>query len=119
MLFKSWGYMTCSNGLVYISDMKVGHYMKIPPRSMFAAQLFAVVWLSIVQIATYNFLLGNIEGICTRDQLQGLTCPNARTFYNASVIWGVIVSFSPSFSSHRRMTEHTAWHPPPLPVLVD
>lgn len=90
MLFKSWGYMLCYNGLQYISDMKVGHYMKIPPRTMFAAQAFAVVWLSIVQIATYNFLRGNIEGICTTDQAQGLTCPMARTFFNASVIWGVI-----------------------------
>jgi OPT family small oligopeptide transporter len=92
MLFKSFGYMTCYNGLQYISDMKVGHYMKIPPRSMFAAQSFAVIWLSIVQICTYNFLRGNIEGICTPEQAQGLTCPGARTFYNASVIWGAIVS---------------------------
>ncbi|PHH63553.1 hypothetical protein CDD81_5740 [Ophiocordyceps australis] len=63
MLFKSWGYMLTFNGLQYISDMKVGHYMKIPPRSMFAAQAFAVIWLSFVQISTYNFLRGNIEGI--------------------------------------------------------
>ncbi|KAJ9133870.1 Oligopeptide transporter OPT-like protein [Pleurostoma richardsiae] len=90
MMFKSWGYMMTYNGLQYVSDMKVGHYMKIPPRSLFAAQLFAVVWLSIVQIATYNFLRGNISGICTSEQAQGLTCPGAKTFYNASVIWGVI-----------------------------
>lgn len=93
MLFKSWGYMLSYNGLTYVSDMKVGHYMKIPPRSMFRAQAFAVIWLSLVQIATYNFLLGNIEGICTDEQSQGLTCPNAKTFYNASVIWGAIVSY--------------------------
>lgn len=92
MLFKSFCYMTCFNGLNYVSDMKIGHYMKIPPRSMFAAQLFAVIWLSIVQICTYNFLRGNIDGICTESQSQGLTCPGARTFYNASVIWGAIVS---------------------------
>jgi OPT family small oligopeptide transporter len=90
MLFKSWGYMMAYNGLTYISDMKIGHYMKIPPRTMFICQFFAVVWLSIVQIATYNFLRGNIEGICTSEQAQGLTCPGAKTFYNASVIWGVV-----------------------------
>ena len=90
MMFKSYGYMLSANGLNYISDMKIGHYMKVPPRSMFAAQAFAVVWLGIVQISTYNFLIGNIKGICTEDQAQGLTCPGARTFYNASVIWGVI-----------------------------
>ena len=93
MLFKSFGYMMTYNGLNYISDMKIGHYMKIPPRSMFAAQLFAVGWLSIVQIATYNYLRGNLPDICTPDQAQGVTCPGARTFYNASVIWGVIVSW--------------------------
>ncbi|KAI1841653.1 hypothetical protein JX265_009332 [Neoarthrinium moseri] len=90
MLFKSWGYMLAYNGLQYVADMKIGHYMKIPPRTMFAAQLFAVVWLSIVQIAAYNFLRGNIEGICTPTQVNGLTCPHARTFYNASVIWGLL-----------------------------
>ncbi|KAM0815583.1 hypothetical protein AB5N19_01382 [Seiridium cardinale] len=90
MLFKSWGYMLAYNGLTYVSDLKIGHYMKIPPRTMFAAQLFAVVWLSIVQIAAYNFLLGNIEGVCTSTQVNGLTCPHAKTFYNASVIWGLL-----------------------------
>lgn len=98
MLFKSWGYMTCFNGLNYVSDMKIGHYMKVPPRTMFAAQAFAVIWLSIVQICTYNFLIGNIDKICTDEQPQGLICPNALTFYNASVIWGVIVS-TPSVKS--------------------
>jgi hypothetical protein len=57
---------------------------------MFYAQFFAVVWLSIVQIATYNFLRGNIDGVCTSSQPQGITCPNAKTFFNASVIWGVV-----------------------------
>ncbi len=90
MLFKSYGYMMCYNGLQYLADMKIGHYMKIPPRAMFRAQLFAVVWLSVVQICVYNFLRGNIAGICTPHQPQGLTCPHARTFYNASVIWGVL-----------------------------
>lgn len=64
--------------------------VKIPPRSMFYAQFFAVVWLSLVQIATYNFLRGNIEGVCSSTQKQGITCPNAKTFFNASVIWGVV-----------------------------
>lgn len=92
MLFKSYGYMMTYNCLQYVADMKLGHYMKIPPRSLFMAQFFPVIWLSVVQIAVYNFLRGNIDGICTTHQSQGLTCPNAKTFYNASVIWGVIVS---------------------------
>jgi OPT family oligopeptide transporter len=90
MLFKSWGYMLSYNSLTYVFDMKVGHYMKVPPRAMFRAQCFAVIWLSIVQIATFNFLVGNIPGFCDADQPQGFICPGATTFFNASVIWGVI-----------------------------
>jgi OPT family oligopeptide transporter len=90
MMFKSYGYMMQYNALTYSSDMKLGHYMKVPPRSMFRAQVFAVVWLSIVQIATYNFLKGHIEGICTPDAAASLTCPGAKTFFNASIIWGVV-----------------------------
>jgi hypothetical protein len=92
ILFKSWGYMLSYNGLQYVQDMKTSHYMKIPLRYMFAAQCFAVIWLSFIQITTYKFLRGNLTGICTADQAQGLTCPGAHTFYNASVICGIVVS---------------------------
>ena len=29
MLFKSWGYMLMANGLTFVQDMKVGHYVSI------------------------------------------------------------------------------------------
>ncbi|KAH6653062.1 OPT oligopeptide transporter protein-domain-containing protein [Truncatella angustata] len=90
MLFKSFGYMFAYNCLQYVSDLKVGHYMKVPPRSMFRAQLFAVIWLSLVQVATFNWMLGALPAVCTEDQPQGFTCAGARTFFNASVIWGLI-----------------------------
>ncbi|KAG9247991.1 OPT oligopeptide transporter protein-domain-containing protein [Calycina marina] len=90
MMFKSYGYMMQYNALTYSTDMKLGHYMKVPPRSMFRAQFVAVFWLSIVQIASYNFLIGNIANICTADAAASLTCPNAKTFFNASVIWGLV-----------------------------
>ncbi|KAL2276762.1 hypothetical protein FJTKL_00427 [Diaporthe vaccinii] len=90
MMFKSWGYMLSYNSLTYVQDMKIGHYMKIPPRSLFRAQLFAVLWLSVVQTATFNWMFAYLPGICTKAQPQGFTCAGAKTFYNASVIWGVI-----------------------------
>lgn len=86
MMFKSYGYMMQYNALTYTGDMKLGHYLKVPPRSMFRAQAFAVFWLSIVQIATYNFLRNHIQGVCTPDAAASLTCPGARTFFNASIM---------------------------------
>lgn len=79
---------------------------------MFSAQFFAVTWLSLVQIATYNFLRGNIKGICTAEQAEGLTCPGAKTFYNASVIWGLVgpkKMFCESPSPSRRVCSSGSW----------
>jgi len=70
--------------------LKLGHYMKIPPRMMFSIQVIstviACIWVSIVQ----GWMLDNIEDVCTRHQKQGFTCPGSTTFATASVIWGAV-----------------------------
>lgn len=35
-------------------------------------------------------MLGNIDDICTSDQADSFTCPNGRTVFSSSVIWGLI-----------------------------
>jgi OPT family small oligopeptide transporter len=90
MLFKSYGYITLSKGLFFCQDMKLGHYMKIPPRVTFAAQMISCLWSSVIQIAVMNWALGAITGICTARQTDHYSCPNGRVFFNASVIWGAI-----------------------------
>jgi OPT family oligopeptide transporter len=35
-------------------------------------------------------MLGNIHDICTPKQSDGFSCPNGRTTYSSSVIWGAI-----------------------------
>ncbi|CAK9158206.1 unnamed protein product [Ilex paraguariensis] len=38
MCFKVYGYISMIQALTFLSDFKLGHYMKIPPRAMFMAQ---------------------------------------------------------------------------------
>ncbi|KAJ5732402.1 hypothetical protein N7493_003883 [Penicillium malachiteum] len=90
MLFKTYGYITMNQGIYFLSDLKLGHYMKVPPRVTFAAQMVACFWASIVQITTTNWALGAIKDVCALQQENHYTCPNGRVFFNASVIWGVI-----------------------------
>ncbi|KAI1488116.1 OPT oligopeptide transporter protein-domain-containing protein [Biscogniauxia mediterranea] len=90
MLFKTYGYITMSQALSFVSDLKFGHYMKIPPRTMFMAQVVATTLSCFIQIAVLNFALGNIEGVCEPTQAQRFTCPGGRVFFSASVIWGLI-----------------------------
>lgn len=39
MCFKVYGYISMSQALTFLEDFKLGHYMKIPPRTMFMAQV--------------------------------------------------------------------------------
>lgn len=64
--------------------------MKIPPRTMFTAQVAATTVSCFVQVGVLNFALKNIEGVCTKDQPQHFTCPGAKVFFSASVIWGLL-----------------------------
>lgn len=90
IFFKTFGYITNSQAITFLQDMKLGHYMKISPRVLFAAQLVATLWGGIVQLAVLSWSSNNIRGFCSTTQEAGFTCPAARVFYNASVIWGVI-----------------------------
>jgi OPT family small oligopeptide transporter len=90
MLFKTYGYITMAQALFFLQDMKLGHYLKVPPRVTFLAQSVACAWSAIVQVAVFNWALGSIEDICQPDQKNGYTCPGASVFYTASVVWGVV-----------------------------
>jgi OPT family small oligopeptide transporter len=91
MLFKTYGYISMYQGLTFAQDMKLGMYMKIPPRVTFMAQMISTAWSSVVQVAVLNWALGGaIKGICDEIQPSHFTCPNGRVFFNASIIWGVI-----------------------------
>lgn len=79
-----------SQALSFVADLKFGHYMKIPPRTMFMSQVVATTVACFVQIIVLNFALNNIEDVCTPQQRDHFTCPGGRVFFAASVIWGLI-----------------------------
>jgi OPT family oligopeptide transporter len=37
--FKTYGYISMTQAVSFLQDFKLGHYMKIPPRSMFIVQV--------------------------------------------------------------------------------
>ncbi|KAL4247172.1 oligopeptide OPT transporter family protein [Abortiporus biennis] len=90
MLFKTWGYITMVQALQFTSDFKLGHYMKIPPRPMFWAQVLATVIAGTVQLGVQAWMFTNIPDMCSPDQKDGFICPSTEVFGTASIIWGVI-----------------------------
>ncbi|KAJ5459952.1 uncharacterized protein N7458_001504 [Penicillium daleae] len=94
MVFKVFSTITLGQAQYFCQDLKVslriGHYMKIPPRVTFMCQIVAIVWACFVQIAVMNWTLGNIENVCTTTQTAHFTCPNGKAFFSSSIVWGVI-----------------------------
>ncbi|KAJ6441030.1 OPT oligopeptide transporter [Purpureocillium lavendulum] len=91
MMFKTYGYITMSQALAFIADMKLGHYLKLPPRTMFFGQVVATVWSVFVQIGVFYWAFGGaIEGICTSAAVAHFTCAGQRVFFTASILWGLI-----------------------------
>jgi OPT family oligopeptide transporter len=77
-------------GLSFAQDLKLGHYMHLPPRMMFSVQVLATIWGSLVNVGVLFWAFENIAGICTTAAAQNFVCPNATTFFTASVVWGAV-----------------------------
>ncbi|UPK96738.1 hypothetical protein LCI18_007673 [Fusarium solani-melongenae] len=90
MVFVTYGYISSAQGIKFASDLKLGHYMKIPPRILFSVQLVATLVSSLTQIGVLNWMFANIRGICTSEAINGFTCPIARVHFNGSILWGVV-----------------------------
>jgi OPT family small oligopeptide transporter len=90
MMFKNYGYICMGQALYFAQDLKLGHYMKVPPRVMFTSQLVASILSAIIQIAVMNWALEKIPDVCSLDQPNHYTCPGGRVFFTASIVWGVI-----------------------------
>ncbi|KAK9942893.1 hypothetical protein M0R45_008536 [Rubus argutus] len=89
--FKTYGYLSMAQAVSFLNDFKLGHYMKIPPRSMFLVQLIGTILAGTVNLLVAEWLLGSIKNICVDDPHSDSpwTCPNDRVFFDASVIWGL------------------------------
>ncbi|KAI1346246.1 OPT family small oligopeptide transporter [Xylaria sp. FL0043] len=90
MVFKVFSVITLGQAQTYSQDLKLAHYMKIPPRITFWCQVVPTIWAVFVQIAVMNWTLGNIPEACSLTQTAHFTCPNGRAFFSSSIVWGVI-----------------------------
>ncbi|CAK7205796.1 hypothetical protein SEUCBS139899_008575 [Sporothrix eucalyptigena] len=88
--FKAYGYVTCAAAIRFSSDLKLAHYLKIPPRHTFTAQLIATIVSTFVCTGVLNFQMNKIPNVCTPEAANKMTCPGINTFFTAAVMWGTI-----------------------------
>lgn len=90
MVFVTYGYISSAQGIKFSADLKLGHYMKVPPRILFSVQMVATIVSSISQIFVLNWMFANVPNICTPEAINGFVCPLARVHFNGSILWGVV-----------------------------
>ncbi|KAK8936768.1 Oligopeptide transporter 1 [Platanthera zijinensis] len=90
--FKTYGTISMSQALTLLSDLNLGHYMKIPPKAMFITQLSGTMIAAAVYFGTAWMLLEKVANICSPSKLPAgspWTCPGDDVFFTASIIWGL------------------------------
>lgn len=64
MYFKTLGYNTLSQAGTMASDLKIGHYLKVPPRAIFINQMLGTLVGCI-----FNYIVNHVSVFFPIDQL--------------------------------------------------
>ncbi|KDQ50890.1 hypothetical protein JAAARDRAFT_141157 [Jaapia argillacea MUCL 33604] len=111
MIFKAYSVQTLTEATSFVQDLKLGHYVKVPPRATFMVQLIATILAAFVQVGVKEWMFSNIPDMCTPGQESRLTCPHNQVFYTASAVWGLI---GPS----RQFGKGAIYHPQLYAIIV-
>lgn len=91
MIGKTYATNFLSQAENYITNQKQSHYTSIPPRALFRVQIISVILSCFVSMGILIFQLnGGVHNMCDPKNTQKFTCAGSRTFFSASVLWGVI-----------------------------
>ncbi|KAJ7071443.1 OPT oligopeptide transporter protein-domain-containing protein [Mycena amicta] len=88
IVFKAIAYTGTAQSVAFAGDLKLGHYMKVPPRMMFLVQMVSCIITCFVVTTVQSWMLGNVAGICTADAPNNFVCPSTRVFATASITPG-------------------------------
>lgn len=88
MIFlKTFGANVSHEAVQFAVTQKIGHYTKLPPRTVFCAQIIGTLVSSFIALGVLSFQM-SIEGVCTPEAPYRFFCRNIQVFQNTAVIWG-------------------------------
>ncbi|KAJ2624053.1 hypothetical protein GGI25_001351 [Coemansia spiralis] len=88
-ILKLYGHGSLAQALSYAQDMKLAHYMKIPPRQVLLYQTIGIVISVIIQTCLFFWLIDHIPHMC-RPEGYPWVCRSTNLVYSASIIWNLI-----------------------------
>ena len=74
----------------YISDQKIAHYSKLPPRAVFRGQMIAALLNTFIFIGMLDWMIVNFNSgtLCTWDNAQHFVCTDAVLVFASAVEYG-------------------------------
>ncbi|KAF8929576.1 OPT oligopeptide transporter protein-domain-containing protein [Dissophora ornata] len=93
MTFKCYGYMAMYQCMNLLSDLKLGHYMKIPPRSMFIGQFYGTIVGGVFNYLTMILIIDSQREVLAgiKEDPTGLwTGQRVETFWGSGLIYGAL-----------------------------
>lgn len=79
-----------SQAETYISDQKIGHYAKLPPRALFRAQMIAVLLNCFIFIGMLDWMIVNFDNgtLCEWDNPEHFVCTDAVLNFASAIEYG-------------------------------
>ncbi|TFK95330.1 OPT oligopeptide transporter protein-domain-containing protein [Pterulicium gracile] len=90
MVFKTIGFIGTNQAVGFAGNLKLGHYMKVPPRTMFSVQVVAAVVGVLMSVMIQESLFTFIPDLCSPTQASGYICPSTTGLGTSSIIMGGI-----------------------------
>ncbi|KAK9382098.1 OPT oligopeptide transporter protein-domain-containing protein [Kockiozyma suomiensis] len=90
MLCRLYGNNIDVQGESFISDQKMGHYVKLPPRAVFRAQMVAVFIQCCITIGVTQFSMTSIKDFCSLTQVDKFTCAFPHQLYSQTIMYGIV-----------------------------
>ncbi|KAJ1720344.1 hypothetical protein LPJ53_005023, partial [Coemansia erecta] len=88
-ILKLYGHGSLAQALSYAQDMKLAHYMKIPPRQVLIYQVVGIIFSVVIQTCLFFWLIDHIPDMC-RPEGYPWVCRSTNLVYSASIIWNLI-----------------------------
>jgi OPT family oligopeptide transporter len=100
--FKVFGSSILRHSLLFISELKLGVYMKIPPKALLISQIYGSIASCIFNYSTFRYLILAFPDIeanaclysngvdCNPVMETQWTSPKPGIVYTSSIIWGVV-----------------------------
>ncbi|KAK9380264.1 OPT oligopeptide transporter protein-domain-containing protein [Kockiozyma suomiensis] len=90
LMARFYGYNNDEQAETFVSDLKLGHYAKLPPRSVFRGQLVSTMVNVLVTNGAVMALMKTVDGLCTSTQADKFVCPNEGSMFNSVTMFGAV-----------------------------